>query len=83
LNPATPRLGLSVGLRYSKSAVARNRFRRQCREAFRLERRHLPHLDLVVIPVARPGQHSLAHLRDELVTLARRIQRKLGDACGH
>lgn len=81
LNPGTPRLGLSVSRRYSKSAVVRNRFRRLCREAFRLERARLPCLDLVLMPALPATRPTLAALRDELVTLAQRLERKLGDSC--
>lgn len=50
VNPTTttPRLGLSVSLRLTKTAVQRNRVRRCLAETFRRQRASLPKLDLVV-----------------------------------
>jgi len=71
-----PRLGLSVGRKYSKKAVVRNRCRRVFREAFRLARPELPAFDLILIPFG--GLHPLNALdcRDELVKLAAKATRK-------
>ena len=71
------RLGLSVGRRIHRRAVARNRVRRVFREAFRLSYPELPKgVDLVLIP-ARPGiQPDLEETRRELVHLARKAHRR-------
>ena len=59
------RLGLSVGGRWGNS-VLRNRFRRLCREAFRLSRHELPAgYDYIVIP-RRTIDLSLDELTESL-----------------
>ncbi|HEX9793087.1 MAG TPA: ribonuclease P protein component [Planctomycetota bacterium] len=77
MQPGTARMGLSVSRRYSRSAVVRNRARRCLREAFRLVRAELPHLDLVLSPLVSGRRCGTRELRDELVTLLGRIERKL------
>jgi len=71
-----PRLGMSVSRRVGP-AVARNRWKRLLREAFRHARPDLPPgVDLVVIP--RAGvEPSLSALTESLVRLAGRVTRKL------
>jgi ribonuclease P protein component len=71
-----PRLGMVVSRRLG-NAVARNRWRRLLREAFRLNRPRLPpDVDLVIVP--RPGfRPQLAALGDSLVNLAATASRRL------
>jgi len=69
--------GSRVGVSVSKdhgAAVRRNKIKRLLREAFRLERKHLPaDFDLVLIPRPRQGKLQLAALRAELLALVARI----------
>ena len=77
LNPGPPRLGLSVGRKFSKRAVVRNRARRVFREAFRLARPELPPMDLVLIPVGPPrGDFRTPLAKEQLVQLAAKAMRK-------
>lgn len=70
-----PRLGLSVSRRLG-NAVARNRYKRLLREAFRLSRERLPALDLVVIPQGR-RRPTLEDFQASLVQLSRRLEKRL------
>jgi ribonuclease P protein component len=71
-----PRLGLSVSRKVG-NAVARNRWKRLIREAFRLTRTKLSSgIDLVVIPRSTEPP-ELAALLDSLPRLAMRIEKKL------
>lgn len=56
-----PRLGLAIGKKYVKSAVARNRLKRLVRESFRRHQGILAGLDIVVL--ARPGVAERPNLR--------------------
>lgn len=76
LNPGVPRLGLSVGRKYHKLAVRRNRVRRVFRESFRLNRPDLPPLDMILIPMARDRPYSVRDCQPELRYLAKKAWRK-------
>ncbi len=70
------RFGLSVSKRHG-NAVCRNRLKRLMREAFRLSQKKLPEgLDLVLIP-RQNAQASLEDFCGSLVSIARRLNRKL------
>lgn len=71
-----PRLGLSVSRKVG-TAVARNRWKRLIREAFRLSQHELPGgLDLVVRPQAG-AEPALETIRRSMVELAWRLARRL------
>ena len=63
------RLGLIVGRKVDRRAVARNLFKRIVREAFRAVRMELPPLDIVVRALAQLGNVERAELRLELHSL--------------
>jgi len=78
------RIGLTVS-RKCGNAVARNRWKRSLREAFRLTQHELPrHLDLVVLPQRGATPH-VARLQKSLLKLAFHLSKKLSSklsACG-
>jgi ribonuclease P protein component len=73
--PAT-RIGLSVSKKHGGS-VDRNRLKRWLREAFRLEQHQFPsRIDLIAIPLDG-SRASLAAYRKGLVSLVKRLSRRL------
>lgn len=71
------RLGLSVAGRWG-NAVRRNRFRRICREAYRLHKHEIPPgYDIIVIP-RRGIELTLDEVARSLVSLAGRVCQKRG-----
>jgi len=70
-----PRLGRIVGKRWG-NAVARNRYRRWLREAFRRLKTTLPPIDIVVMIAQKTGINYAA-IETELAPLARQAQQKL------
>jgi ribonuclease P protein component len=71
-----PRIGLSVS-RQLGNAVARNRWKRLLREAFRLSREKLPEgLDFVVIPRGA-GEPELKSLQKSMIELTWRLRKRL------
>ena len=79
LNPLGPRMGLSVGRKFNPSAVLRNRARRVMRNAFRQQRRHLPALDLILIPLARGQEYRTPEVEAELRRLCAKLARRWED----
>ena len=70
-----PRLGLVVGKKLLKHAVARNRLKRIVREQFRLRRASLPGVDLVVRLAVKPKPLDGKQIADDIVALFDKLQR--------
>ena len=64
---------MAVSRRVSKHAVVRNRIRRVIREYFRLFRRQLPPLDLLLIARGSAAEQSNGALRDDLQILWQKL----------
>jgi ribonuclease P protein component len=70
------RIGLGVGKKLG-NAIARNRYKRQLREAFRLSQHQLPfNADLVLIP-RKKQKTSTQQYKVSLIDLCNQLQRKL------
>jgi len=76
-HPAAPRMGLSVGRKFSKLAILRNRARRQLRDTFRRNQHQLPSWDWILIPVSKGPLPQPEELDRELLQLVRKLERKL------
>jgi ribonuclease P protein component len=70
---ATPRLGLAIAKRVERTAVGRNRIKRQLREAFRRRRSGLPPLDLVVLARSEASRAANRALRADIEALFDRL----------
>lgn len=75
-----PRLGLTVSRRVG-NAVARNRWKRLVREAFRLAQHRLPAVDLVCVARAQTPP-ALTQLNETIASMADRIDRRIQKAAG-
>lgn len=73
---APARLGVVVGRKADKRAVARNYIKRTVRETFRLEAEGLAGLDIVVRARKSFSREQGAAARAELLALLVRLQRK-------
>lgn len=71
-----PRIGVTVSKKRAKTAVQRNRIKRQVRETFRLRQHKIPGFDIVVI--AKQGIVDLDNpdLRDTLNYLWRKLAKR-------
>jgi len=68
------RLGVTVSKRVDKSAVVRNRLRRQVKEAFRLQRAELSAGDYVFVAKPDAAKADRGVLRSELLSLLARAR---------
>ena len=76
-----PRVAFAVG-RKAGGAILRNKLRRIYREAFRLEKRNLTPVDIIVSPAREGDQPELARVRKALVLLVNQIATRLPKATG-
>lgn len=69
------RLGLVVGKRALRRAVDRNRAKRVIRETFRVNRRDLPGMDIVVQVTGPASKDDLREMLMKLLSEMRKINR--------
>jgi len=69
------RLGVTVSKKVSKSAVDRNRIKREVREFFRLHQHQLAHTDLVVTARASCLKVSSEERQNELQKLWQKVKK--------
>ncbi|WP_404400869.1 ribonuclease P protein component [Idiomarina seosinensis] len=74
---SNPRIGVTVSKKRAKTAVQRNRIKRQIRETFRLRQHKIPNFDIVVI--AKSGIVDLNN--SELSNTLNYLWRKLAKRC--
>ena len=70
------RLGMVVGKKVARRAVARNYMKRFVRETFRLHDGDVNGLDVIVWPRLAFGPEEAAAVREELLSLFRRLAKK-------
>lgn len=70
-----PRIGVITSKKNARFAVARNKIRRQAREAFRLEQSSLPHVDMVFVAHRSAANAAKSELRLCLKKLFTKLQR--------
>lgn len=70
------RLGLVVGKKNTKLAVARNQIKRQFREYFRLHQDELPNVDMVIVTRRGIADLSAMELQQELAKQVKRLLRQ-------
>lgn len=69
-----PRLGLAISKKHARRAVDRNRIKRIAREAFRVRRRSLAAVDIVVLSRAGIAAADSRELRLELDQLLEHVK---------
>lgn len=68
-----PRLGLTIAKKKEKTAVGRNRIKRNIRETFRLNQQNLPNIDIVVLARDNIGTADNRQLQRQLNKLWKKI----------
>lgn len=71
-----PRIGVTISKKRAKTAVQRNRFKRQVRETFRLKQHKIPAFDIVVIAKQGIVELDNEQLEDTLNYLWRKLAKR-------
>ena len=71
-----PRLGLAIAKKHVKTAVGRNRIKRQVRESFRLHQPDIGGLDIIVLSRVGCDKADSRLLRNSLDKLWRRLVKR-------